>query len=92
VMEKCTYCVQRIREVEIHAEIERRKIRPGEVITACQQACPTNAIQFGSLSHAGTKMVEWREEPRAYAVLHDLGTQPRTQYLAKIDDPNPEIE
>ncbi|MFT3764304.1 MAG: 4Fe-4S dicluster domain-containing protein [Minicystis sp.] len=92
VMEKCSYCVQRIREAEIHAEIERRPLRPGEVVTACQQACPTTAIQFGSLSHPDTKMVEWRKEPRAYAVLHELGTQPRTQYLARIENPNPEIE
>jgi molybdopterin-containing oxidoreductase family iron-sulfur binding subunit len=92
VMEKCTYCVQRIRRAEMKARIEKREIGPGEVVTACQQACPTEAIQFGSLDHAGTKMVEWRNEGRAYAVLHDLGTRPRTQYLAKIQNPNPEIE
>ncbi|WP_237245607.1 MULTISPECIES: 4Fe-4S dicluster domain-containing protein [Sorangium] len=89
VMEKCTYCVQRIREADIRAQIERRPLRPGEVVTACQQACPTGAIQFGSLDHADTKMVAWRREPRAYAVLHDLGTRPRTEYLAKIENPNP---
>jgi len=92
VMEKCTYCVQRIRRADIHAQIERRDIRPGEVVTACQEACPTGAIQFGSLGHPDTKMVAWRGEPRAYAVLHDLGTRPRTEYLAKIDNPNPELE
>jgi molybdopterin-containing oxidoreductase family iron-sulfur binding subunit len=92
VMEKCTYCVQRIREVEIHARLEGRAIRPGEVVTACQAACPTEAIQFGSLRHTDTKMVRWREEPRSFQVLHDLGTRPRTMYLARIDDPNPEIE
>jgi molybdopterin-containing oxidoreductase family iron-sulfur binding subunit len=92
VMEKCSYCVQRIREVEIHARVEDRAIRPGEVVTACQQACPTQAIQFGSLGHAATDMVRWREEPRSFAVLHDLGTRPRTMYLARIDNPNPEIE
>ncbi|APR76321.1 Molybdopterin oxidoreductase, iron-sulfur binding subunit protein [Minicystis rosea] len=91
VMEKCTYCVQRIREVEIHARVQNRAIRPGEVVTACQQACPTGAIQFGSLSHRGTKMVEWRNEPRSFEVLHDLGTRPRTVYLARIYNPNPEI-
>jgi molybdopterin-containing oxidoreductase family iron-sulfur binding subunit len=91
VMEKCTYCVQRIREAEIHARVEDREIRPGEVVTACQQACPTEAIQFGSLSHPGTKMMEWRAEPRSFAVLHDLGTRPRTLYLARIDNPHPEI-
>ena len=87
VMEKCTYCVQRIRESEIHARLERRDLRPGEVVTACQQACPTEAIQFGSLAHASTPMVQGREGPRAYAVLDDLGTRPRTMYLARVDDP-----
>jgi Fe-S-cluster-containing dehydrogenase component len=91
VMEKCTYCVQRIREVEIHARVADREIRPGEVVTACQQACPTQAIQFGSLHHAGTPMAQWREEPRSFQVLHELGTSPRTMYLARIDNPNPEI-
>jgi molybdopterin-containing oxidoreductase family iron-sulfur binding subunit len=89
VMEKCTYCVQRIRGAEIAARKERREIRPGEVVTACQQACPTGAIRFGALEHADTPMVAWRQEPRRYAVLHDLGTRPRTAYLAKIINPNP---
>jgi molybdopterin-containing oxidoreductase family iron-sulfur binding subunit len=92
VMEKCTFCVQRIRRSERQARVEQREIEPGEVMSACQQACPTEAIQFGSLSHAETKMVEWRKEGRAYSALHDLGTRPRTQYLAKIDNPNPELE
>jgi molybdopterin-containing oxidoreductase family iron-sulfur binding subunit len=92
VMEKCTYCVQRIRGAERQARIERREIRPGEVVTACQQACPTQAIQFGSLSHPQTKMVEWRQEPRVYSALYDLNTRPRTQYLAKIANENPELE
>jgi Fe-S-cluster-containing dehydrogenase component len=87
VMEKCTYCVQRIRAVEIQTRIERRGLRPGEVVTACQQACPTGAIQFGALEHAGTPMVQWRREPRRYDVLHDLGTRPRTTYLARIVNP-----
>jgi Fe-S-cluster-containing dehydrogenase component len=91
VMEKCTYCVQRIRRSERQARVEQREIAAGEVTSACQQACPTEAIQFGSLTHAGTKLVEWRKEARAYAVLHELGTRPRTQYLAKIDNPNPEL-
>jgi len=92
VMEKCTYCVQRIREAEIQAQIEGRDVRPGEVVTACQQACPTEAIQFGSLSHPDTRMARWRKEPRVYSVLHDVGTQPRTQYLAHLSNPNPEID
>jgi molybdopterin-containing oxidoreductase family iron-sulfur binding subunit len=92
VMEKCTYCVQRIRQAEMRAQIEGRAVRPGEVVTACQQACPTRAIQFDSLSHADTEMVRWRKEPRSYAVLHDQGTQPRTMYLARINNPNPELK
>src|SRR5256885_9450772 len=72
VMEKCTYCVQRIREAEIHARVDNRTILPGEVVTACQQACPTRAIQFGSLRHRETDMVRRREEPRRFDVLHEL--------------------
>jgi molybdopterin-containing oxidoreductase family iron-sulfur binding subunit len=83
--------VQRIRETEIRAELERRDIRPGEVRTACQQACPTGAIQFGSLSHTATPMVRWRQEPRSYDVLHDQGTRPRTVYLARVENRNPEL-
>ena len=92
VMEKCTYCVQRIRGAERQARIERREIRPGEVVTACQQACAAQAIQFGALGHDQTLMVQWRQEERRYEVLHELGTRPRTQYLAKIQNPNPELE
>src|SRR5690606_37206701 len=84
VMEKCTYCVQRLRRAEIAARAERRAIEPGEVTTACAQACPTGAIQFGLLHHCDSEMVRWRHEPRVYNVLHQLGTRPRTQYLAKI--------
>ena len=69
VMEKCTYCVQRIRRGEIRAALEQRELRPDEIVTACQAACPTGAIQFGSLSHRDTDMVRWREQDRSYAVL-----------------------
>jgi molybdopterin-containing oxidoreductase family iron-sulfur binding subunit len=92
VMEKCTYCVQRIRAAEITARMDRRLIAPGEVATACQVACPTGAIQFGALEHPDTAMVQWRHEPRAYGVLAELGTRPRTMYLAKIVNPAPEGE
>jgi molybdopterin-containing oxidoreductase family iron-sulfur binding subunit len=91
VMEKCTYCVQRIRRAEIAARLDEREIRPGEVVTACQGACPTGAIQFGSLAHRDTEMVKWRQRDRSYAVLQaEEGTQPRTYYLARIDNPNEE--
>jgi Fe-S-cluster-containing dehydrogenase component/anaerobic selenocysteine-containing dehydrogenase len=91
VMEKCTYCVQRIRRADIRAQVERRDVRPGEIVTACQQACPTGAIQFGSLSHPDTEMVRWRHERRSYEVLHDEGTRPRTMYLARVENPNREL-
>jgi molybdopterin-containing oxidoreductase family iron-sulfur binding subunit len=92
VMEKCTFCVQRLRATEIRAKIDgNRPIREGEVTTACAQACPTRAIQFDSLSNTGSAMVQRRREPRSFAVLHELGTQPRVNYLARIDNPNPEI-
>jgi Fe-S-cluster-containing dehydrogenase component len=91
VMEKCTFCVQRIRGAEIDARIEGRAIRPGEVTTACAQACPTQAIQFGSLAHEETDMVRWRNEPRVFSVLNELGTLPRVKYLAAIKNPNPEM-
>jgi molybdopterin-containing oxidoreductase family iron-sulfur binding subunit len=87
VMEKCSYCVQRIRGAEIKSREELRDIRPDEVKTACQQACPTGAIQFGRLDHTETTNVQWRDEPRHYAVLNELGARPKTLYLAKIWNP-----
>ncbi len=87
VMEKCTYCVQRIRAAEQRGRLEERPIASGEVVTACQQACPTGAIKFGALQHAKTDMVRWRSSGRLYGTLHELGTRPRTMYLAKVRDP-----
>jgi molybdopterin-containing oxidoreductase family iron-sulfur binding subunit len=92
VMEKCTYCVQRIREADIRARVENRAIRPGEVVTACQQACPTEAIVFGNINDPAEEVSRLRDSPRAFAVLNDLGTVPRTRYLAKISNTNPELE
>jgi molybdopterin-containing oxidoreductase family iron-sulfur binding subunit len=92
VMEKCTFCVQRIREAEISAGIAGRPLRGDEVKTACQQACPTNAIVFGSLSERDSEMMQRRDEPRSYSVLEQLGTVPRVQYLARIRNPNPSLE
>jgi molybdopterin-containing oxidoreductase family iron-sulfur binding subunit len=87
VMEKCTYCVQRIRRAEHAALVEKRPIRAGEVVTACQQACPTAAIVFGDIHETGTRFAALRRDPRRFEVLHDLGTRPRTLYLAKIKNP-----
>ena len=92
VMEKCSYCVQRIREVEIRARREERPIRDLEIETACQQTCPTGAIVFGDIADPTTRVSEQRRSERLYAVLDELGTQPRTRYLARVVNPNPEIE
>jgi molybdopterin-containing oxidoreductase family iron-sulfur binding subunit len=92
VMEKCTFCVQRIREAEISAQRDGRPVRGTAIQTACQQACPTNAIVFGSLDEGESEMVRRRLEPRSYAALHDLGTEPRVRYLARIRNVNPELE
>ncbi len=89
VMEKCTYCVQRIREAEIRARREQRPLADGEVVTACQQTCPTGAIVFGDVADPATRVSAERRSDRLYAVLHDLGTEPRTRYLARIVNPNP---
>jgi molybdopterin-containing oxidoreductase family iron-sulfur binding subunit len=91
VMEKCTYCVQRIREVEIRARREQRPIADLEIQTACQQTCPTGAIVFGDVADAGSAVSRSRTSSRLYQVLHDLGTLPRTRYLARIVNPNPEL-
>jgi molybdopterin-containing oxidoreductase family iron-sulfur binding subunit len=91
VMEKCTYCVQRISGARRAAEKEHRKIREGEVVTACQAACPTRAIAFGDLSDANSRVNALRGEPQAYALLGELGTRPRTTYLARLENPNPDF-
>jgi molybdopterin-containing oxidoreductase family iron-sulfur binding subunit len=91
VMEKCTYCVQRIREVEIRARREQRPIADGEILTACQQTCPTEALVFGDIADPTTKVAQTRKSDRLYAVLHELGTAPRTRYLARVTNPNPDL-
>lgn len=91
VMEKCTYCVQRIREAQGTANTEGRAIRPGEVVTACAAACPTHAISFGNLNDQGEEVNAWKALPLNYALLAELNTQPRTTYLAGLRNPNPEI-
>jgi molybdopterin-containing oxidoreductase family iron-sulfur binding subunit len=86
VMEKCTYCIQRIEAAEVQADIENREVRNGEVMTACQQACPAQAISFGNLADAGSAVAKQRKSPRNYSLLAEQGTRPRTTYLARIGD------
>jgi molybdopterin-containing oxidoreductase family iron-sulfur binding subunit len=88
VMEKCTYCVQRISAKRIQAQIENRDIADGEVVTACQQACPTQAITFGDRNRKDAKVVREKSAPQNYALLEELNTRPRTTYLGKISNPN----
>jgi molybdopterin-containing oxidoreductase family iron-sulfur binding subunit len=92
VMEKCTYCVQRITAGRIAAEIENRAVKDGEIVTACQAACPTRAIVFGNLNDEQSAVRQLKANPRNYGLLAELNTQPRTTYLAKLRNPNPALE
>jgi MoCo/4Fe-4S cofactor protein with predicted Tat translocation signal len=91
VMEKCTYCVQRINAAKIQSEEENRPIRDGEIQTACQQACPAEAIIFGNINDKKSRVSALKAQSRDYVLLADLNTRPRTSYLARVRNPNPEI-
>ncbi|MEJ7624681.1 MAG: TAT-variant-translocated molybdopterin oxidoreductase [Pyrinomonadaceae bacterium] len=91
VMEKCTYCTQRISGARIEAEKDGRRIRDGEIVTACQAACPTNAITFGDLSDPESKIAKVKKDTRDYKLLNELNTQPRTTYLASLKNQNKEM-
>ncbi len=91
VMEKCTYCVQRINRARIDSEKEDRSVKDGEIETACQQACPADAIVFGNLNDPASRVAQLQAEPRSYSLLGDLNTRPRTMYLGAVRNVNPEL-
>jgi len=94
VMEKCTYCVQRIQQARIHS-LENHgggQIAEGQLQTACQQVCPAGAIAFGNINDPASEVARLKRSPRNYTLLTELNTRPRTSYLAKIKNPNPELE
>jgi molybdopterin-containing oxidoreductase family iron-sulfur binding subunit len=92
VMEKCTYCIQRITKARIAADKEDRPVRDGEIVTACQQACPAEAIVFGNQNDRASRVAALKANPRNYGMLSELGVRPRTTYLAAVRNPNPELE
>jgi molybdopterin-containing oxidoreductase family iron-sulfur binding subunit len=92
VMEKCTYCVQRINHARIEADTEDHPLRDGAVQTACQQVCPTQAIVFGDLNDPDSEAARLREAPLNYGILTELNTKPRTTYMARLHNPNPALE
>jgi molybdopterin-containing oxidoreductase family iron-sulfur binding subunit len=92
VMEKCTYCVQRISNVRIEAEKQGRAIQDGEIVTACESACPAEAIVFGDQNDKNSRVYKLKAQQRNYTILGELNARPRTTYLAAVRNPNPELE
>ena len=92
VMEKCSYCVQRISAARIEADKENRNIRDGEIVTACQQACPASAITFGNMNDKNSQVTKLRAQQRSYQVIADINTRPRTTYVAEVLNLNQELE
>jgi len=92
VMEKCSYCLQRIMEKKIPAERDERVLADGDIQTACQQTCPTQAIIFGNINDPNSQVSKLKAQSRQYGLLRDLNTRPRTTYLARLHNPNPAIK
>jgi molybdopterin-containing oxidoreductase family iron-sulfur binding subunit len=92
VMEKCTYCVQRINNGRIEAEKQNRPIRDGEIVTACESACPSEAIVFGNANDPNSRVAKLKAQQRNYSLLGELNARPRTTYLAAVRNPNAELE
>jgi Fe-S-cluster-containing dehydrogenase component len=91
VMEKCSFCIQRIRVAKDTAKNEQRPVKDGDVKTACQQVCPAEAIVFGDLNDPSSQVGKLKAQERNYGLLDELGTRPRTTYLAKVRNPNPAL-
>jgi MoCo/4Fe-4S cofactor protein with predicted Tat translocation signal len=92
IMEKCTYCIQRIQNAKIESEKENRLVRDGEIVTACQSACPADAITFGNINDPNSKVAKLKASKRNYSLLDDLNTRPRTTYLSLLRNPNPALK
>ena len=92
VMEKCTYCVQRINNARIEAEKQNRPIRDGDIVTACESACPSEAIVFGNANDPSSRVAKLKAQQRNYSILGELNARPRTTYLAAVRNPNPDLE
>jgi molybdopterin-containing oxidoreductase family iron-sulfur binding subunit len=91
VMEKCSFCVQRIRRTQLRAQLEDRNVQEGEVGTACQQACPAQALTFGDLNNPASAVSKAKENSRRYEMLAELDVKPRVSYLGRVRNPNPRL-